>query len=523
MFKLNSEVDKAELNEVFMKIQRMSQRGFRIGRVEEAVAKLGEMKDAAESDFYNKYGVSPGSPKQVAVLMEQLSDQLAMNGNLTNDIFEIGCIDGKWVTKKEVMEQLSELGYEFADELMNYRTISNQYSSIKQFIENMGSNRLVHPNISRTVTNRITTSKPNMLGIVKELTWAVIKPYKESNSLYSVDIKNQEPGILLGMLGIEKLQDALHSPDGFYTSCMKKLMIPKVSVNVIVVNKGVRRTYSMAEMKQLVPTEPTAYTPTIPSLKSVYIFGERVAAISVINTVTVVGEEPIIPETVRIETETGTFFDLPFKVSIPSKLKAGNYVFEGDIDGLTIEPTKEERKEFKTSWLALTYGSGAASIKKRCKHIDGEVMVERFNSIKELADFKNEISRKLRAGITQSVTVFGNVIESSAFTKSQTKRFMFNHPIQGTGADLLALLYTHAEQVFKEKGIEDKVGIYFTRHDEFVLEVDKDFEADKGESYIHELLKDTFEHQINDWAPFLVEVKKIENIEMKFSTDDLEE
>lgn len=523
MYRLNTETDRADLNGVLAKIEQKAQRGFRIGNVEEAANKLKQMKEAADEDFYNKYMASPGSPKQRAELMSRLSDELAMTGGITNDIYEIGFQNGKWVTDKSVMEQLSSLGYEFADDVMNFRTLSNRYSSVKQFLENMDSERLVHPKITRTVTNRITTSKPNMLGIPKALTWAVIKPYTAGNSLYSVDIKNQEPGILLGMLGIEYLQEALHSPDGFYTSCMKKLLAPKVTVNVIVVNQGERRTYSMSEMKQLVPTEPTSYTPTVPSLNSVYVQGERVTAISIVNTVTTVNQEPIIPEKVTVETETGSFHDLEFSVEIPSKLKTGTYVFEGTLKGVDIEPTKEERKDFKVSWLALTYGSGSNNIKKICKHIDGEAMVKSFNSIKELSEFKNNISKQLRLGITQSVTAFGNIIESSAFTKSQTKRCMLNHPIQGTGADVLALLYEHAEQIFKEKGVSDKVGIYFTRHDEFVLEVDKEYEASVGEENINNMLKDIFEHQINNWAPFLVEVKKIENIEIKLNIDDVEE
>jgi hypothetical protein len=52
--------------------------------------------------------------------------------------------------------------------------------------------------------------------------------------------------------------------------------------------------------------------------------------------------------------------------------------------------------------------------------------------------------------------------------------------------------------------------LYFTRHDECIIEVSKDFEDKYTVDGVIDVLTDLFEHRIDDWEPFRVKVEKIE-------------
>ena len=57
-----------------------------------------------------------------------------------------------------------------------------------------------------------------------------------------------------------------------------------------------------------------------------------------------------------------------------------------------------------------------------------------------------------------------------------------------------------------EKEISDKMSIYYTRHDELIIEVNGEWLNEVGEVKVEEILRDMLEHQVDDWIPFKIEV-----------------
>jgi DNA polymerase I-like protein with 3'-5' exonuclease and polymerase domains len=58
--------------------------------------------------------------------------------------------------------------------------------------------------------------------------------------------------------------------------------------------------------------------------------------------------------------------------------------------------------------------------------------------------------------------------------------------------------------------LSDKLNIYYTRHDELIIEVDKEFFQEHGEKDVITLIRDVVEHQVDNWIPFKVDVEQVE-------------
>lgn len=96
-------------------------------------------------------------------------------------------------------------------------------------------------------------------------------------------------------------------------------------------------------------------------------------------------------------------------------------------------------------------------------------------------------------------------------------------PIQGTGSDILALLVYHFDEEMFDRGLENKIMLYFTRKDELVIEVDKAYVDEVGKEKVFSILADVFEHRIDDWAPFKVKISEVgveEDTEEDLFVDD---
>ena len=48
--------------------------------------------------------------------------------------------------------------------------------------------------------------------------------------------------------------------------------------------------------------------------------------------------------------------------------------------------------------------------------------------------------------------------------------------------------------------------IYYTRHDELIIEVNGEWLKEVGAETVESILKDMLEHQVDDWIPFKIEV-----------------
>lgn len=114
--------------------------------------------------------------------------------------------DGEWTTNKDAMSNLALSGYQSAVDIMSYRKAKNFFESVSSFHTAMCGDGRVHPKMSIGKTNRLEYKEPALMNIPKQLLWEIVGPRTEGNMLVSIDIKNQEPLIMINMLGIERLR-----------------------------------------------------------------------------------------------------------------------------------------------------------------------------------------------------------------------------------------------------------------------------------------------------------------------------
>lgn len=511
MYKI--EVAKTKADIAYMKeftINNMK-RGIRIADVDSSLRKHMEIRDALKDEITQNFGiVNVNSPKQITECLRAMANK-SVEG-YKNDIVEV-CYDpetDKWTTNADAMQQLSELGYEIADFILEYRKekkIVETLTSLSQFAD---KDNLVHPNVALGKTNRINYSDPALMNIPKEMLWDLIIPYSDNDILYSIDIKNQEPSILINFLNDESLKDVLTSDIGLYETLFEKVYCPSVVMTICRDFLPEARVYSTEELKNVAYVSPSYYLPVKAPCKSMYYNNERVTVIESlcqgfkdINSI-------VFPEKVRIETDAKRVYELPVEWDKNFKAKkTGDFAITGKIIGVEIRISPIERKEFKTAWNALSYGASMMGIKAMCKSLNGEFIYRYFNGLNSYKEYKKQIDGFVKKGMNSISTVFGNYVSTFETDPKALKRALLDLPIQGTGADILSVLIKHFEEEVEKRGIADKMFIYFTRHDELVIEVNKEFDAREN---VEIILRDILEHQIvlpkREWVPFKVEVEK---------------
>lgn len=372
--------------------------GIRIADTTELKRLVGEQRDKCKAELQNVYGIAnPNSHKQVIAAFSEL----AMNE--LPCIFDI-CYDtekDKWSTNAEKLAELKMMDVPIAFTLSNYRALNNIMSTLNSLDDLKDADGCVHPLVSYGKTGRINYSNPALMNINKKVLWGCIVPRDDDSTLYSIDIKNQEPWILINMLGIESLVHALDGK-GLYESMFSQW------------------------------------------------FG-------------------YLPDDV-------------------------------------------ERKEFKTSWNALTYGASKRLIVERCKHIDGGIVYSNFKNIPELDAYRKECTSKGYGCKRSCETVFGTQLECDGNRGMALARQQMDYRIQGTGVDILSFLNDNLEDKALEYGYDQMVHPYFFRHDELIVSISNALIDTIGEDAVEAFLKDTFEHRIDDWVPFQVEISKIEGI-----------
>ena len=336
-----------------------------------------------------------------------------VNNSIINSMYR----DGKWTTDKVAMASMALQGRQDAKDILTYRKAKKFTESVKSFIDATHSDGLVHPAVSMGKTNRINYSSPALMNIPKQLLWNMLGPKEDGNMLVSVDIKQQEPWIMINLLGIERLQNMLLN----------------------------RRELGLYEQVFL------------------DIFDR-------------------LPETI-------------------------------------------ERSEVKQAWNALTYGASKFGIKRICRNIDGDKVYQYFNKFKEFSSYRARAKKMAAKGVQLAHTLFGTELYADELNKNKLSRILMDLPIQGTGTDVLALLVQHFDEFSEENGLEGLIEIYYTRHDEVILEINKGYVQEVGKEYVFELLRNTFEHKIDDWEPFQVEIKELkvdDNFVLELKDEDLE-
>lgn len=510
MYHIDRKKDKPDIGYMGYTIDKLMRRGIRLADCGALMKYYSDLRDSFKSDIQHKYNIeNPNSSKQITEFLEATSSKVALNSR--NDIINI-CYDaenGKWTSRAEALEELADLGYEFARDLLNYRHAKKYAESIESIMAASDSDGLIHPMVSFSKTNRIQYSKPGLLTIPKKLLWHVIAPYKQGNVLYSVDIKNQEPNILINMTGSEELKKALLSEEGLYETIFKQCFVPKVSANIIVDCLPENRVYSIEELKKIGTISPAYYSPIKPMIKSIYYNDERVIGMETVCAGSEKGVHVVLPEKVDIETENGNIYSVNVSWESDEKHfnKSKDYTLSGVLEGLEVRVGKTERKEFKIAWNAISYGASMLGVKMACKTIDAKQTYDYITKIAELKEYRKQIDKLARSGITNIGTIFGTPLDAG-YTDDykKLKRILLDLPVQGSGADILSLLIRHFYEYTSEKGLSDKLEIYYTRHDELIIEVNGEWLKEVGNDYVEEILKDMLEHQIDDWIPFKIEV-----------------
>lgn len=523
MYHIDLKTDKPDITMMMSIMQEKMHRGVRVADCKKIRDYFSNLRDTLASNFAEEYGISnPNSHVQVKGYIKAMS--LRTDGDKRNDIVEI-CYDdetGKWRTDAEAMTQLADIGYEFAQDLLDYRQAKKNAETFESILKYIDENGLIHPEVTLGKTNRLNYSNPGLMTIKKKLMWNVLAPFNEGDTLFSVDVKNQEPSILLNMTGDEELKDVLRSDEGLYETLYKRCFSPKAVANVLVDVLDEDRQYTYGELRELGTVSPAMYTAVKPMISGYTYKGKKVVEIETVCVGCSQGAEPKLPKTVSIGLEDGSIETVEVVWETVNKRKSTDYTVLGDLKGIEIEISKQERKEFKSSYLAISYGASIKGIERLCHTIDGKWVYKYVTGIKALKEYRAKIKKLAKEGTTTIGTIFGTPIfsEVESYDKKRLERVLLDLPIQGSGADILSLLIKHFYEYIKENSLTDKMDIYFTRHDELIIEVDKEFLASAGEDKVKGILKEIFEHQINDWVPFKVEINKAAATELDIDFGD---
>ena len=397
MYHIKSDIDKPDFMFLLEELEGIVKgKGLRLSN------KIFEIKDKLSKDVssFNALIVSQYSinnPNSSAQILKYMGE------NLDYDLLEI-CRDektGKLSSSKENLAELSKLGCAFATDILNYRKYKKQLEYVEGLLGNCDRFGRIFPNIDLGATNRVNYTDPPLMNIPKEILWDVLTPRVDGNYLVSVDIKNQEPTVLINRKNIECLKAKLTSERGLY--------------------------------------------------------------------------------------------------------------FEIFVEIFNKEPNDLELKELKTAWLALNYGATKIGIKNICSLIDGEAVYDYFNSIKEIKRYTGEAYGLSKAKCRVAYTYFGTKLNLSARDVNSWKRQHLDFPIQGTCSDILSMLVKRFRWYINTYNLKDVLSIYYTRHDELIIEVDKTFyekrNASKDEKdHINCLLGDILNHKVDDWLEFKTKI-----------------
>lgn len=505
MYKIDTQVDKPDIDYLYNQVVNMTKRGIKLCDLTQAYNHYCDATESIKNMIVDSYGIeNPNSAQQVARYMELLDDA---------DVYEVGYVNGKWSTKGEILETLSKMGYDFAANILLYRKLKKFSDTIKSLKNAQDSSGCIHPTVSLSKTNRINYSDPALMNIPKTLLWDVVIPRDEDSTLISVDIKNQEPHILLSLLGAKEFTDALTNPAGIYETLYSQAYAPKANLNILVVDGATPAILDNKELAKNPKIPPSIYSTIKPSTRGITFNGEEVIGIDTLNTITHPNGSVELPTEVAIMTDEGNIYTRPVSwEAVPTKklAKPGIYTIQGYVE-LDNRCEGVVRSEFKVSWNAMTYGASYRAIASICKHIDGKVFYDYFSKIPEMKAYRKKCKTSASNGVTTVNTLFGTRLytDIDPYDTKRLERVLMDLPIQGTGSDILSLLVKHFNSEAIHRGLDGQMEIYFSRHDELVLQVKNSYINSKGYDAVETEIRDILEHQINDWVPFKIEVKQL--------------
>ena len=518
MYVIKTNEVKPDIIGMKQKVTEMMKRGVKIADLSAAIDYYKKEASTIEAKLKDDYDIdNPRSPKQVTDYLKRLTNEVGPEQK--NEVLE-ACYDpetNKWTSKEAALLKLDFTGFPFARDMLDYRKMKSTYTSLESLKNAMDSNNLIHPTISLQKTNRISYSEPALMSIPKAMLWDVVKPLKQGDSLISVDIKNQEPSILINILCDEKWKDCLRSDLGLYEELFMLAFKPTTELNIIGSLLNEPRLYEPLELDNL-PISVDKYS-SIDFKDRCYSLtynGEKVLRVNRYCHGNINGDSTLInyPSTVAIQTESGVY-EVPVKWEKPStnkKLRKDTCI-KGELQGLEFNIPRDARNQFKTAWLAMSYGSSMKSIKENCTLIDGKRVYQFFSSFEPIKDYKSQIKKAVKAGKSSAVTIFGTPVFSNKVLPGDIERSLMDIPIQGTAADILSILINHFNEEVEKKGLSNELFIYYTRHDELIIEASQDLMSTENKENTLNFIKDTLEHRIitpnSEWVPFKIEIKVV--------------
>jgi hypothetical protein len=402
LYNIDSNIDKPDFKFLFEEIDNLvGGKGLRLSnKIFELKNNLSKEVNSLSAFIVSQYNINnPNSPAQV---LEYIKEHLDL------DLLKY-CTDektGKISSSKENLIKLASLGNTFANDLLNYRKHKKQLEYIECLLGSCDRYGRIFPDVSLGTTNRINYTNPPLMNIPKDILWDVLAPRITGNYLVSVDIKNQEPTVLINWHDITCLKDKLTSDRGLY--------------------------------------------------------------------------------------------------------------FEIFIEIFNREPKDDELVELKTAWLALNYGATKFGIANICSFIDSSLIYDYFTSIKEIKRYTGKAYGLAKNKCRKAYTYFGTELKLDAKDLSQLKRQHLDFPIQGTCSDILSLLVKRFRAYINTYKLGNKLSIYYTRHDELIIEVDKAFYEEKNTNKdenenIYCLLGDILNHKVDDWIEFKTKIALVKS------------
>lgn len=512
MYRIDSTKEKPDAKGLLESVAKMMNRGIRVGNVEALYDTCIEIQERWKKDIKQKYNISnPNSSAQVISYLDSLNDAR---------VVEVCTSNGKWTSNKQVMLELSYYGYDIGTDIVGYRTAKKYADSIKSIIDAKDSSNLIHPSVTLTKTNRISYKEPALMNIPKQLLWDVVVPYKPGSVLISADIKNQEPSILINANRVKSLQPALQADIGLYEAMFSKLPIT-CKLNVVFTDGMTPGVIDNDELR-VMDVQPIYYTPKRAPFSGIHIGsmeGPEIQLIAVTNLIVPLGTMPVLPESIVAITEKGEMltkasFELDKNAaSFKKAIKSGGIVsIEGILTDVQFECTGVLRKEFKRAWNAMSYGASKPGVKAMCQHIDGEMLYDFFTKIPELKEYRSRCQKLASKGVQSINTYFGTELYAGEPNTKALRRVLLDLPIQGTAADILSLLVKHFYEEVDNRGYEGKLSIYYTRHDELIIEAAKEMVDSIGLENVVNIVRDIVEHQVDDWVPFRVDIEPVHEV-----------
>ncbi len=134
----------------------------------------------------------------------------------------------KWAVTADALSDLADMFQSIPELrlLFEYKKLTATARSFISLERQLESGNIAHPKVKRTVTNRLMFVEPYISGLPKSC--RPYLPMSEDCVLLSVDVKAQEPTIIVNWFGSESFRKISATEPDIYKGVAKAAFIPKV-------------------------------------------------------------------------------------------------------------------------------------------------------------------------------------------------------------------------------------------------------------------------------------------------------